>query len=202
MEAFLPTVNLRALPFDRRPYFGLAHFYAAVGDPQKARAWLAADSAEAPDSAYRLVSGPARHAALGYIALAERRYQDAVRELWRADTTFDGPDGNCVVCLMDDIGRAWDQAGAADSAIYYWERYLSAPLLGRQGMDALWKPLILKRLGELYESKGDVPNAARRYREFIALWERAEPRLQERVADAKFRLARLADVEGKPSGSR
>jgi hypothetical protein len=98
---------------------------------------------------------------------------------------------------MDDIGWAWNHAGQADSAISYWERYLNTPQYGRQTMDAVQRPLILKRLGELYESKGDIANAALRYREFIRLWERAEPRLQEKVADARFRLSRLADTERK-----
>jgi hypothetical protein len=47
----------------------------------------------------------------------------------------------------------------------------------------------------LYEVVGDVPNAARRYREFLALWDKASPRLQPKVQDARYRLSRLADVE-------
>jgi hypothetical protein len=158
---------------------------------------MAQDSAEAPDSAAWRNGITARRATSGYIALAQGRYQDALRDLWRADTTFDGPDGNCVICVLDDIGLAWYRAGVADSAIYYWERYLGTPMFGRQGIDAMWRPMIVKQLAEAYEAKGDVPNAARRYREFISLWERADPKLQEQVADAKFKLRRLADTEGK-----
>ena len=197
IEATLPTVALQTMPFSQRPYMTIAQFYALAGNAARARAFLARDSAEVPDSAARRNSAPALHATLGYIAMAEGRYQDAVRELWRSDTTFDGPDGNCAICLLDDIGSVWSRAGVADSAIYYWERFLGTPQFARQGMDAMWKPMILRRLGELYEAKGDVPNAARRYREFIALWERADPKLQEQVADAKFRLRRMADTEGK-----
>jgi tetratricopeptide (TPR) repeat protein len=144
-----------------------------------------------------MVRESGRHATLGYIAMAEGRHQDAVRELWRADTTFDGPEGNCVICLYDDLGIAWDRAGATDSAIYYFEQFLNGTQMGRQNLDAVWKPLILKRLGELYEAKGDIPNAARRYREFLELWKRPDPKLQEKVADVRFRLSRLADVERK-----
>jgi tetratricopeptide (TPR) repeat protein len=197
IESFLPKVDLHAMPFERRPYMGLAQFFAAAGQAARARVWLATDSAEAPDSSYRLVSGPARSATLGYIAAAEGRYEEAVRQLWRADTTFDGPEGNCVICNLDDIGLVWSRAGAVDSAISYLERYLAPPQTGRLGLDAFWRPLILKRLGEMYEARGDIPNAVRVYREFIKLWERADPKLQPKVADAKFRVSRLADIEGK-----
>ncbi|MEW5915731.1 MAG: protein kinase [Gemmatimonadota bacterium] len=197
VESTAASIDVRSLPFDRRPYMGMAQFYASAGQPARARTWLARDDAETPDSSYRLVREPARHATLGYIAMAEGRYQDAVRELWRADTTFDGPEGNCAICLLDDLGTAWDRAGAADSAIYYWERYLAPTQMGRQGMDAFMKPFILKRLGELYEAKGDIPNAVRRYREFLALWSRPEPKLQDQVDDVRFRLSRLADTERK-----
>jgi hypothetical protein len=132
---------------------------------------------------------------LAAIAGAEGRHQDAVRELWRSDTAYDGPNGNCAICIFDDIGWEWSKAGAADSAIYYWEKYLSTPYYGRYTMDASQKPLILKRLGELYESKGDAANAARYYREFLALWSRADARLRPRVEDARFRLSRVTDLE-------
>jgi serine/threonine-protein kinase len=195
MDAVLAKSDLRAMPFEQRPYAGLAVFYANAGDTRKAQALLAQRDAEVPDSVTRRVRETERHAVLGSIAKAEGRYQDAIREFWRADTTYDGPDGNCTICVLDDVGSAWNAAGVADSAIFYWEKYLATPYFGRQGLDASQKPLILKRLGELYEAKGDIPNAARRYREFIELWKNADPPLQEKVADARYRLSRLANVE-------
>jgi tetratricopeptide (TPR) repeat protein/tRNA A-37 threonylcarbamoyl transferase component Bud32 len=195
IESVLARTDLRALPFDQRPYLGLAIFFANARQVARARAMLAQHDAEIPDSNMRRVREPQRLGVLGTIAVAEGRYAEGIRDLWRADTTYDGPDGNCAICVLDDIGWAWSQAGQPDSAIFYFERYLGTPYLGRQGMDASQKALIVRRLGELYEAKGDVPNAARRYREFIALWERADPRLQDQVADARYRLSKLADVE-------
>jgi tetratricopeptide (TPR) repeat protein len=195
VEGALSRANLMQLPFEQRPYIQLAIFYSWAGQPERAREFLARFDGEMPDSTLRRIREPDRHFLMGVIATAEGRPQDAVRELWRADTTYDGPDGNCAMCLMDDIGWAWNSAGAADSAIYYFERYLGTPYYGRYGPDALQKGLILKRLGELYEVVGDVPNAARRYREFLALWDKASPRLQPKVQDARYRLSRLADVE-------
>jgi len=40
-----------------------------------------------------------------------------------------------------------------------------------------------------------VTNAARRYQEFVKLWERADPKLQPKVAEVRRKLSRLADVE-------
>jgi hypothetical protein len=99
------------------------------------------------------------------------------------------------VPLLDDIGTTWDRAGNADSAIVYIERSLTTPYLGRLGLDASQRAMAHRRLGELYESKNDAANAARHYREFVRLWERADAQLQPKVAEIRRRLARLGDVE-------
>ena len=195
MERVLAKNDIGKLPFDQRPYAGLALFFADAGDVQRARALMARYDAEIPDTSERRIREPGRRAVLGIIARAEGRYQDALRDLWRADTTYDGPNGACSICLLDDIGETWDRRGVADSAIFYLEKYLETPMYGRAGMDASSKPLMLKRLGELYEGKGEVGKAAEYYREFVTLWEGAEPRLQPKVAEVRRRLSRLADVE-------
>jgi hypothetical protein len=53
-----------------------------------------------------------------------------------------------------------------------------------------------KRLGELYEAKGDRGRAAGYYRKFVALWRDADPELQPKVAEVQRRLARI----GRPDG--
>ncbi len=197
IEATLTRDDWKRMPFEMRPYSSLVSLFALTGDARRARAVLAEFDAAMPDSVIRRVREPERHAMLALIAVGEKRYPEAIRELWRADTTYDGPDGSCYICVLDDIGGAWNQAGVADSAIYYWERYLNSPLMGRQGQDGAQRALMLKRLGELYEARGDVANAARRYREFVQLWERADPRLQPKVAEVRRKLSRLADVEAR-----
>jgi tetratricopeptide (TPR) repeat protein len=195
VESTLARTDLRQLPVEQRPYAGLASFFASAGRPQRARAMQALNDADMTDSTSRRIREPERHAVAGAIAAAERRYTEAVRELWRADTTYDGPNGNCAICILDDIGWVWVRAGVADSAIHYWVRFLDTPYYGRHNFDGGQRPLILKRLGELYEVKGDTTNAARRYLEFVKLWERADPRLKPKVAEVQRRLARLSDRE-------
>jgi tetratricopeptide (TPR) repeat protein len=197
MEAVVAKGDWKQVPFDFRPYSGLVSFFAAAGQPQRARALLTQYQAEIPDSTVRRIRQPEIHGMQGAIAISEKRYSDAVREFWKADTTYDGPDGNCAICVLDDIGWAWNYAGVADSAIYYWEKYLATPYYGRQGMDASQRVLIVKRLGELYDAKGDVANAAKRYREFLKLWENADARLQPKVNEVRRKLSRLADTERK-----
>ena len=197
MDAVLAKNDMSRLPWNQRPTLSLAQLYAEAGQIAKARSFLQQDIASIPDSNERRIREPGIVATEAIIARAEGKYPEAIRMLWRADTTYDGPNGNCAMCIWEDIGTTYDRAGMADSAIYYWERYLATPYMGRQNFDASQKPLMLKRLGELHESKGNIPKAAEYYREFIRLWERAEPQLQPKVAEVRRRLARLADVEGR-----
>ena len=52
-----------------------------------------------------------------------------------------------------------------------------------------------KRLGELYEAKGDVKRAVELYDKFVALWKNADPELQPVVSDVRRRITRLTPVE-------
>jgi hypothetical protein len=48
-----------------------------------------------------------------------------------------------------------------------------------------------KRLGELWEQRGDRRKAIEHYSRFVELWTKADPELQPQVADVKNRLRRL-----------
>jgi hypothetical protein len=58
--------------------------------------------------------------------------------------------------------------------------------------DALHLAPALRRLGELYEEKGNRDRAAHYYGRFVELWKDADPDLQVQVADVKRRLTRLS----------
>ena len=195
VEWLLASPAFQQLPLAARPYRSLVAFFARAGFPDRAVATLALFDTELADSTQRRRRGPERHNMLGDIAAAEGRALEAVREYWKADTTYDGPNGACVICQFDDLGWAWNLAGNADSAIFYWERFLSTPYYARLGEDSYQRPLILNRMAELYETKQDAVNAARAYREFISLWAHSDPVLQKKVAAARGRLSRLTDIE-------
>ncbi|HVS17773.1 MAG TPA: tetratricopeptide repeat protein, partial [Planctomycetota bacterium] len=159
MNATLARTDVRRLPQLQRPYAGLASFFAEAGDVARAREFLAIDIAEWTDEAELRIREPGFNALRGVIARAEGRHDEALRLLWRADTTYDGPNGSCGVCVLDDIADTWDRMGVADSAIHYYETFFSTPFTGRMGLDAGQRAVRLRRLGELHEQKGDPAKA-------------------------------------------
>ena len=197
LDAALVQTPLRTLRVDQRPYTAIATYYAWAGRPDKARALLAQYDADVRDSAYRTTFSPAYHNALGEIALAEKRPLDAVREFWKSDSLPDGPASDCGWCIAADIGRAYDLANQPDSAITYFERFVAGFSPSRIGADASYLAGARRRLGELYEAKGDHQHAATNYLAFIELWKNADAALQPRVQEARRRLARLKDIGGK-----
>ena len=104
----------------------------------------------------------------------------------------------CNICLPLNLARAFDQAGQADSAIVNYERAVAQFSYDRWLLDWYWQPIYSKRLGELYEQKGDVVKAAKYYRDFVSFWKNADAELQPQVAEVRRRLSRIADIERKP----
>ena len=200
-----------AMPIADRPYDRVALTYAAVGRPDRARAMIARYEAEVRDTTRKRAEAHLFHAVQGEIALAERRAGDAIVEFRRADSLPDGPASWCLGCVLSSLARAFDAANMSDSTIATIERYFASPELTRGGITilnlrvassspylqhdpVLYAPLA-KRLGELYEARGDRAKAAAYYLKFVTLWKNADPELQPRVAEVRQRLARLRDVE-------
>jgi len=52
-------------------------------------------------------------------------------------------------------------------------------------------PAAHKRIGELYEARGDREKALTHYLKFVDLWKNADPELQLRVAEVRARITRL-----------
>jgi tetratricopeptide (TPR) repeat protein len=188
LDAALQQTPLRTLRVEQRGYFQIATFYAWAGRPDKAKAMLAQYDAEVREPQWRRVFEPDRHAAMGEILLAEKRPLEAVREFWASDSLPDGPANECAGCIHDDLGRAFDLANQPDSAIAHFEAYLDDSTVRAPGRDAIVLAGIHKRLGELYEAKGDVPRAITHYSRFVELWKDADPALQPRVEAVKRRL--------------
>jgi tetratricopeptide (TPR) repeat protein len=130
----------------------------------------------------------ARHSTLGWIALAENRARDAVNEFRRGDV------GDCLTCVLPLVAMAQDAAGSVDSAIVTYEQYLGTRELLRNG-DADFLAATYKRLGELYEARGDRQRAAGYYLKFVELWKNADAPLQPMVSEVRRRLSRLKDIE-------
>lgn len=173
-------------PWDQRPYVALVEFYARAGVSARARDFLRRyESGRGEKERADTTSG--QYEAIAAIAAAERRYDEALAVLHRRQEKNPG----CTMCRLYEIGEIHDAAGRPDSTITYYERFLSTPNLFRLGWDSGYRWLIYRRLGELYEARGDREKAADYYNRLVELWKSAEPELQPIVNDVKGRLTRL-----------
>ena len=187
-------------------HFLAAMAYAMGGRTDRARQVLARyEVGAALDTVQRRLDDPDRHLALGEIALTEKRWRDAIAEFRRSDSTSLGlPYGVCRMCVYGWLGRAFERANMPDSAIVFYELYQNTPYFMRgdetktgaaQG-DPYWSAIISRRLGALYEQKGNRAKAADNYARFADLWSSADAEFQPLVAAARASIARLK-VEGR-----
>jgi tetratricopeptide (TPR) repeat protein len=191
IDSLVPLLQLDTRPEIDRPYAAVARLYALNGRPDKAKAMLARMRAEVHDTAVIRARAPAVHFALGEIAIAERRGADAVNEFRQSDRLPDGPDGLDPLSHEVDMSRAFEAAGQPDSAIAHLEQFQTSPYYYRLVDDAFFLAGVYRRLGELYDAKGDRARAASYVAKFVDLWKDADPELQPKVAEARARLARL-----------
>ena len=205
MDALLAKTPLSSLSLEDRPYFSIARTYARLGRPDRARAILSEYERDVRDSVFKRQQQPDLHDALGEIALAENKPTEAIAEFRRGDVLPDGPAHDCTVCLPINLARAFDAAHQSDSAIVNYERFLTTPYFERMDFplfvqftdppDPTYLAGVQRRLGELYEAKGDTAKAVAHYRAFVEQWKSAEPELQPRVAEVKRRIEALTPVE-------
>jgi eukaryotic-like serine/threonine-protein kinase len=172
------------LAMSEAPYTMLVDLYAFAGRPDRARS-LMAEWDTRRRTAPSLADSLRAHEMRGYIALNAKQYAQAQMELRAADQI------GCPICNAAMLARAYDLDGKADSAITIYERYVNTPVLERTAVDASFLAGVHKRLGELYEAKGQRDRALAHYRTFLDLWKDADSELQPKVTDAKQRVAAL-----------
>jgi tetratricopeptide (TPR) repeat protein len=181
----------RRVPLDsmeplNRPYLELAEHYALAGEPERARAVLAEYESEvAPES--RGAQAGQLSGLNGLVSMAEGRPLEAIDDLRQ----WPGGVGRPRASMLHQ-GRAYDLAGAADSAIALYERYVEAPDMYRLYLDADYLAHAYWRLGNLYEDQGDTERAVLYYARLIELWESADPELQPRVEAARRSIRALS----------
>src|SRR5438309_1010995 len=185
VEDALRRYPLASIPAADRPYLSLAWLYAEAGRPDRARQLLAEYEATVPEALRR--GQPVRHDAAAAVAFAEGKVQDAIKE-YRAWYEED----SCAVCGLFELGRAYERAGARDSALAVYERAITTPGLFRLLEESATLGPTYKHLGELYEERGQVDKAREYYGRFVDLWKNADPELQGVVREVKARVAKLA----------
>jgi tetratricopeptide (TPR) repeat protein len=97
----------------------------------------------------------------------------------------------CRECTAFDEARAFERMSQPDSAILKYEQVTNS---GDIDSDTRHFTMVaaLRRLGELYESRGDRAKAVDYYGRFVDLWKNADPELQPLVADVRRHMANLA----------
>jgi tetratricopeptide (TPR) repeat protein len=189
MAAALARYPLDSIAVLKRPYLTLAFLYASAGQPQRARALLGMYE-RGVDPELRRIHEPRLRWVWGQVALAEGRFADAIGE-FRA---YLPSPRDCLPCGHATLARAYDGAGNADSALALYERYLAIPSADRLNESHLFEDdatqlgPACKRLGELYEQRGERDKATEYYRRFVALWQEADPELRPAVGEITQRL--------------
>jgi eukaryotic-like serine/threonine-protein kinase len=167
-----------------RPWDRIAEIGSAIGDPALARQALAGYERDLAPLVRDRVGRQAFFSA--GVALAEQRWDDAIRLLHEADarqSVFDR-------YAWAQIARAHDLAGRPDSAIVYYEKFVTTADAG-MFVDTRWLAPAHRWLGELYAAKGDSRKAIEQFTKFVELWANADPELQPQVKEVQARLGQL-----------
>ncbi|HYL56367.1 MAG TPA: protein kinase, partial [Gemmatimonadales bacterium] len=184
VEAALKRYPFSSMPATDRPYLQLAAFYAMSGQPVRGQALLAEYEREVPESVRR--GQPGRLGAAAAIAFSEGRLPDAIAG-FRAWYDED----NCAACGLFELARAYERSGQPDSALAVYERSINTTGMNLLLDQATTLAPTYRRLGELYEERGQLDKARDYYGRFIDLWKNADPELQPLVRDVRQRLVRL-----------
>ena len=142
------------------------------------------------------VSGPPTRSAggpSGAVAETEHRDPDALAA-WQAGYEQTGV---CGVCGLFEIAGTMERMSQPDSARMAYERLVTHPSVqSAVQYESFALAPSYKRLGELYEAKGDRKKAADYYGRFVDLYQHADPELQHAVREVRERLGRLAQEPG------
>ncbi|MCZ6492513.1 MAG: protein kinase, partial [Planctomycetota bacterium] len=187
LETVLERYPLDMAAAADRPYAAMADIYAAAGRTEVVRRLRGEWEAAATRGVANLYEWD------GTVAIAERRYADAIaayraafEEVWFGSTR-----------RLYGLASAYDLSGEPDSALVVYERVITRPDRGRLGGEFDRLGPAYKRLGELYEARGDREKAVEYYSGFVDLWQGADEELQPVVRDVRGRIARLIGEQGR-----
>jgi tetratricopeptide (TPR) repeat protein/tRNA A-37 threonylcarbamoyl transferase component Bud32 len=186
LDSVMARHPLEALPPASRPYAQLAIEYARGGAVTRAEALMRDYAREMPEV---VRNSPDRFTAEGMIAQARGEHARAI-ELLRTSRVREG----CITCRLAEIGRSFEALKQPDSALAAYEQLATAvepyPFYNDYTL-----PGTYRRLGELYEAKGEGKKALEYYGKFVDLWQDADASLQPRVIEVRKRIAELSAKE-------
>ena len=143
----------------------------------------ASDSSTAGSFAHTLAQSIRAH-----VAAAGGRYPEALARLESA-----GWEAAAPVFASEAYDRYFraellERLGREDEALGWY-----AAIAERAAYELVYLAPAHRRQAEIYERRGQRALAARHYRRFIELWNRADPELQPAVAEARTRLAEVEE---------
>jgi tetratricopeptide (TPR) repeat protein len=192
LDEALKANPLTGISLIDRPFKELVDAQVLVGRIDAAKATLA-DFMRASAALGAVPDTNTRTQLEGVVAMGEKKYDLAAAKF--RERTVDKEFSCGVTCEWPRLAQAYDLGGKPDSAIAVFERYVQNKDWTRLAADVMYLGPSLKRLGELYEAKGDRNNAAKQYAQFVELWKNADPELQPTVKDVQGRLSRLRGAE-------
>jgi tetratricopeptide (TPR) repeat protein len=184
------------LPERARPYLDLAELYAFGRNVEGSRALLA-QFAQIKDTAFARSRSSRVRWIQALIALDEKRPREAIAEARKSLIAADGlrAPNPPRTRFQFVLGAAFDMANEPDSAIVAYQDYLNSLADDRLVDDVYLRAGAQRRIGELYEARGDNTKAIDALSKFVELWKNADPELQPFVADARKRIARISAQE-------
>jgi eukaryotic-like serine/threonine-protein kinase len=185
LDAALREQPLDSMPPLDRPGAHVATMYALAGRPEQARRILSGYESQVPEGVRR--GRWEWYKARGWLALADGRPRDALAAFVQGRSA-----PTCPRCGGWDEGVAYERVGLPDSALAGYQRAVARDGPWKAGADQWTLGPSLKRLGELYEGRGDRARALEYYGRFVKLWKDADPVLQPTVREVRGRMAVLA----------
>jgi serine/threonine-protein kinase len=192
LDSLRASPGYRSINVTNRPFADFATLYVMAGELERGRAVFEQGERELQQlgaNGQRLVTRPIhqmlRNGFHGAMALQAGQYEEAAERFYRAWKAFNG------TLWLPELALALDRGGAADSALVVYERYLESNWNFRLWQDQHSLGPALRRVGELYERKGDRSRAIDSYQKFVSLWRDSDPALQPQVTEVRRRLAQL-----------
>ena len=189
LKAVLAGPAYQGLEDTQLPVWSLAQVSAVLGDVPGVRKYHQIFEATQPPMSR--ASGDS----IEWVAIeaqAGRRWREAAEAFSREAAVR-----HCSPCGAFSAGQMWEAAGLPDSAIAYYRLGTDRPELYSNEDSSLY-PLVLRRLGDLYEQRGDRAAAIEWYSRFVDLWHDADPDLQPIVREVRDRLAHLTAEPRSP----
>jgi tetratricopeptide (TPR) repeat protein len=180
----LRATPIEGLPVASRPYEELIDYHVTTGDIQQAERWLQAMELSGQLDLGRDYQGAADRSR-GAVAVARGNAQRGLADYRRgAEASI------CLDCGWAGLAAVFDAIGEPDSALHYWKKFTDFRPF-RPDVIGRYQAVSLRRVGELYEQRGDVENALAYYNRFVELWSDPDPELRPIVEDVRERMARL-----------